>query len=241
MVRMLNAHKWDALAWNFRGCSGEMNRQARFYHSGATDDLDTVVQYALHCDCYESVALIGFSLGGNLTLKYLGEKGRGLAPAVKKAVVFSVPLCLAGSCDTIARPGNYIYSKRFLNSLHRKVQSKSALMPGHTVLGAPRTVRSIKDFDDLLHGAPARLRKRRRLLRGVQRQVVPQGHCHPDADRQRQERPLPLARMLRPQAGGRAGKRVPRSAGRRRPLRLCRPRPQRPGLVGTAGVGVFES
>ena len=156
MVRMLNAHKWDALAWNFRGCSGEMNRQARFYHSGATDDLDAVVQYALHCDCYESVALIGFSLGGNLTLKYLGEKGRNLAPAVKKSVVFSVPLCLAGSCETIARPGNYLYSKRFLDSLHRKVQSKSALMPGHTVLGAPRTVRSIKAFDDLytapLHG-----------------------------------------------------------------------------------------
>lgn len=156
MVRMLNAHKWDALAWNFRGCSGEMNRQARFYHSGATDDLETVIRHALSCDCYESVALIGFSLGGNLTLKYLGEKGPGLPPAIKKSVVFSVPLCLASSCEAISRPGNFIYSKRFLNSLHRKVQSKSALMPGHSLLGAPQTVRTIRDFDDRytapLHG-----------------------------------------------------------------------------------------
>ncbi len=156
MVRMLNAHKWDALAWNFRGCSGEMNKQARFYHSGATDDLETVVRYALSCDCYESVALIGFSLGGNITLKYLGEKGRDLAPAVKKAVVFSVPLCLASSCDTIAKPGNFIYSKRFLKSLHRKVESKSTLMPGHALLKDRQAVRSIRDFDDRytapLHG-----------------------------------------------------------------------------------------
>ena len=66
---------YDVLAWNYRGCSGEVNRQLRFYHSGATDDLHTVVMHAV--PHYESLYLIGFSLGGNLTLKYLGE---GLAP-----------------------------------------------------------------------------------------------------------------------------------------------------------------
>jgi predicted alpha/beta-fold hydrolase len=156
MVRMLNAHKWDALAWNYRGCSGEMNRQPRFYHSGATDDLDTVIQYALNCDCYETVALIGFSLGGNLTLKYLGEKGKDVHQSVRKAAVFSVPLCLSTSSDTIAKPGNFIYSRRFLKSLHRKVQSKSVLLPDHDLLKARHNIRSIRDFDDLitapLHG-----------------------------------------------------------------------------------------
>lgn len=156
MVRMLNAHKWDALAWNYRGCSGEMNHQPRFYHSGATEDLQTVIDYALNCDCYETVALIGFSLGGNLTLKYLGEKGRDLHPAIRKSVVFSVPLCLSTSCDAIAKPANQIYSRRFLNSLNRKIQSKSALMPEHGLLNVRHAIRTIREFDDRitapLHG-----------------------------------------------------------------------------------------
>ena len=62
-------HGFDTLAWNYRGCSGEMNKAVRFYHSGATDDLGEVVKRAL--PEYSEVYLVGFSLGGNMTLKYL--------------------------------------------------------------------------------------------------------------------------------------------------------------------------
>jgi uncharacterized protein len=121
MARASYQNNFDVLAWNYRGCSGEVNRQLRFYHSGATDDLATVVSHARKL--YPEIYLIGFSLGGNLTLKYLGEQAA--APEVKRAVVFSVPLNLHTSCLKIAEPSNWIYQRRFLKSLTHKVLQKS--------------------------------------------------------------------------------------------------------------------
>src|SRR5688572_9025111 len=90
MAKALYDGGFDICAWNFRGCSGEMNRQQRFYHSGATDDLHTVVEHSLQTKKYKSIYLVGFSLGGNVTLKYLGE--RDTASLIKKAVAVSVPM-----------------------------------------------------------------------------------------------------------------------------------------------------
>jgi uncharacterized protein len=112
MVKNFNTHGFDCLAWNFRSCSGEINQTKRFYHSGATDDLETIIKYSLS-KCYQKIYLVGFSLGGNLTLKYLGEKGQSLYPEIQKAVTFSVPLHLSSSCKTIG----WLYTKRFRNEL----------------------------------------------------------------------------------------------------------------------------
>ena len=65
MVKALKRGRLDARAWNLRGCSGEPNRQLRFYHAGATDDLAAVIGHALSRGTYEAVVLVGFSLGGN--------------------------------------------------------------------------------------------------------------------------------------------------------------------------------
>ncbi|UOQ74350.1 YheT family hydrolase [Hymenobacter cellulosilyticus] len=73
MVRALKRAGLDALAWNYRSCSGEMNRLVRSYHLGDTDDLDFVIRYALATGRYRRIFLTGFSAGGNVTLKYLGE------------------------------------------------------------------------------------------------------------------------------------------------------------------------
>ena len=72
MAKAFHNRGYDVLAWNFRGCSDEMNRQLRFYHSGATDDLNTVVNHVADKKSYKNITLLGFSLGGNLTLKFLG-------------------------------------------------------------------------------------------------------------------------------------------------------------------------
>src|SRR5690349_18377924 len=88
MAKALFEEGYDILAWNFRGCSEEMNKQLRFYHSGATDDLDVVVKHAAEKK-YDEIFLVGFSLGGNLTLKYLGEQAS--SSKIKKAVAISVP------------------------------------------------------------------------------------------------------------------------------------------------------
>ncbi len=144
MAKAFYQSGFDVLAWNYRGCSGEMNRQLRFYHSGATDDLDTVVMHALKKK-YQSVSLIGFSLGGNLTLKYLGEKGEGIDPSIYRSVVFSVPLDLHASCLTISR--HWIYTQRFVRSLKQKVIAKAKLKPELDLKGMDK-INTLIDFDD---------------------------------------------------------------------------------------------
>jgi hypothetical protein len=156
MVKAFRQAGYDALAWNFRGCGGEMNQTLRFYHSGATDDLELVVQHALNCSKYRRILLIGFSLGGNLTLKYLGERGERLPPEVNKSIVFSVPLDLSSSSRQIDEPGNFIYSRRFLRNLKRKISQKNRAMPEALSTGYFKNIRTLKDFDDFytapLHG-----------------------------------------------------------------------------------------
>jgi predicted alpha/beta-fold hydrolase len=151
MARAGYENGFDVLAWNFRGCSGEVNRQLRFYHSGATDDLDVIVEHARKS--YAEIYLVGFSLGGNLTLKYLGE--RQVKPEVKKAAVFSVPMNLGTSCDKIAEASNWIYQRRFLKSLVQKVVQKSPYFKELDTKGI-QVLKTLRDFDDRytapLHG-----------------------------------------------------------------------------------------
>lgn len=143
MAKHFFANGYDVLAWNYRGCSGEMNRQLRFYHSGATDDLKWVIDYA--SPKYDSVYLIGFSLGGNLTLKYLGE--RNVNKSIQKAVVFSVPLELHTSCQEILKSSNWMYHQRFLTSLKAKVVAKASQ---RTDLDTSQLnqIRTLIEFDD---------------------------------------------------------------------------------------------
>lgn len=148
MARALNRRGWDALAWNYRGCSGEMNRQLRMYHNGAIDDLDVVVRHALKYDRYDTVALIGFSLGGNLTLVYLGRLAASLDLRIQKAVVFSVPCDLAASSRELAKRRNWLYMDQFLRSLHEKIKLKMAIMPGALNDEGYERLRNFKDFDD---------------------------------------------------------------------------------------------
>jgi predicted alpha/beta-fold hydrolase len=144
---------FDALTWNYRGCGDEMNHQLRFYHSGATDDLHTVIEHALDSKKLQEIYLIGFSLGGNMTLKYLGE--RKPSPFIKKAVVFSVPLHLEGSCRQISTPSNRVYSNRFLKSLKNKIRAKASVMKGLDT-SKLESIKSLLEFDNLytapLHG-----------------------------------------------------------------------------------------
>src|SRR5207249_1361631 len=137
-----------AVAWNPRGCSGEPNRSPRFTHSGATEDLQTVLSHVLTTSNYSGIALLGFSLGGNLTLKYLGERGRRLDPRIKTAVAFSVPCDLRSSSMKLASRANRIYMRRFLVTLHDKIRALMKLMPGKIDDQAYEKMRRFKDFDD---------------------------------------------------------------------------------------------
>ncbi len=146
MARALAHAGWDVLAWSFRGCSGVPNRRLRSYHSGATDDLHTVVQHAL-AQGYTSAALVGFSLGGNLTLKYLGEQGAALDERLTKAAVFSVPVDLDAGCRRLDGPPG-LYRWRFLRSLREKARQKQQAFPGQLPAIDPATITTLRHFDD---------------------------------------------------------------------------------------------
>lgn len=153
MASHLQTAGWDVLAWNFRGCGQEPNRLVRFYHSGETGDLGAVI--AVGAASYPQIALIGFSLGGNVTLKYLGEGA--CHPAVIAGIAISVPIDLAASAKAIdLRWSNRIYLRRFLRSLAPKVVAKALRFPDRLDAGKTHLIRTLREFDDLytapIHG-----------------------------------------------------------------------------------------
>ena len=145
MVLALNAAGWDALAWSFRSCGREPNRLLRFYHSGETRDLAGVIEHA--ATGYGRIALVGFSLGGNMTLLYLGESPPH--PAVVAAVAISAPVDLGASTRSIdARWDNRVYMQRFLKTLFAKVEAKAIHFPDDIDVTGIRRIRSFEEFDD---------------------------------------------------------------------------------------------
>ena len=147
MVRLLNENNFDALAWNYRGCGEEMNLQPRFYHSGETTDLQLVIDHALTKN-YTEIYLMGFSLGGNVTLKYLSEQSKNIHKAIKKAVVFSVPMDLAECSRNINKLENWPYNFRFIKTLKQKVLVKSKVFPETLKTENLKKTKTVWDFDD---------------------------------------------------------------------------------------------
>lgn len=140
---------WDVLAWNFRGCSGVPNRLPRFYHSGETGDLRAIVGRV--AETYECVALVGFSLGGNITLKYLGEAPSH--PRVRVAATVSVPIDLAGCARRLDRDTwNRLYLRRFLAPMRRKIAAKARLFPRVFDVAGLETVTTFEQFDGRFTG-----------------------------------------------------------------------------------------
>ena len=148
MARAFCRCGWDCLAWNYRGCSGEPNRRLRSYHSGSCRDLALVVGHAAETGRYDAVVLIGFSIGGNITLRWLGRHAATVHPLVKRAVVFSVPCDLADSAAALARPENRIYMRYFLVALRRKIREKMMVMPGRIDDVGYGRLSTFKDFDN---------------------------------------------------------------------------------------------
>ncbi len=152
MAAHLNSKGWDVICLNFRGCSGEMNSLPRLYHSGVTDDLHTVLTHGLTSGNYSYAALIGFSMGGNQTLKYLGEAPERVPEPVKKAAVFSVPVLLADSGEIMNHWTNRIYMEYFMRGLREKIRIKAKMFPDLYNTEGLRTMKSFVPFDDKYTG-----------------------------------------------------------------------------------------
>lgn len=124
------------------------------YHSGATDDLGAVIDYFLSADKYDyqEIALVGFSLGGNLVLKYLGEQGNRVDSRLIASVTFSVPTNLHAGSLNIGKKTNYIYEKKFLDSLTEKMKLKHEQYPDDITLELLKDIKTLMDFDDKITG-----------------------------------------------------------------------------------------
>ncbi len=156
MAKYFHNKGWDVLAWNCRSCSGEINRQGRFYHHGETSDLRRVIEHALISNSYDTIVPVGFSMGGSMTIKYLGENGSSLPKEVKAGVAISVPVDLAASVKEFEKGSMAFYRNRFLKKLEDKVRRKAELYPDVIEYVDFSKIRYFPDFDNAytapLHG-----------------------------------------------------------------------------------------
>ncbi len=146
-AKQFNLNGFDVCAINLRGCSGETNLLFKSYHSGATDDLDAVIKHVLETRNYSKIYLKGFSLGGNLTLKYLGENNT-IPKEIKAAVCISVPCNLEDSLNQLLKFKNYVYAKRFQKHLIEKLHIKRTLFSNKLSSSEIKSIKNLKDFDD---------------------------------------------------------------------------------------------
>lgn len=146
-ARFFAQEGWDVLAWNCRSCSGEMNRLPRLYHHGEIEDFGQVIQHALRTKDYEQIVLIGFSMGGSITLKYLGVQGKTLPDPVKTGIAFSTPCDIESSIRTLELPVNRFYKNRFYRKLRKKIEIKAAQFPELVDAGLLNQVKTWRDFD----------------------------------------------------------------------------------------------
>jgi len=150
MIKLFNQNGYDGVGMNFRGCSGEINNSLHMYHSGDIRDVSFALDYIGTTYNYREIVLIGFSLGGSITLNYVGRKGTDIHPLLKKAVAISTPIDLVKSATGLDEGNfnNLVYVRRFLKRLYEKAELKEAQYPGTFDLKAIKKHTTFYGFDD---------------------------------------------------------------------------------------------
>lgn len=148
MAKAINNKGWDAIGFNQRGCSGEGNKLETSYHFGKSDDLNIVINYINNTYNYQNILLVGYSLGGNVLLKYMGEP-QWVKKNITAAVALSVPCAIGDSVYQVGKWYNKVYMLNFLKTLKQKVLDKCLEHPDmnidkkHIV-----TAKNFEDFDN---------------------------------------------------------------------------------------------
>ena len=149
MFQHLLARGLRGVGMNFRSCGGEPNRVPRLYHSGETDDLAHVVDELRRRHPGRPIGAAGFSLGGNVLLKYLGERGdrAGIAAGVAVSVPFGLASCAAWLSSGL--PGR-TYGSHFRRTLQRKIRAMRSLLEGVVDVERGLAARTVFEYDDVL-------------------------------------------------------------------------------------------
>ncbi len=148
MAKIFARQGWDALAWNCRSCSGEMNRKVRLYNHGEIEDIGEVIAHALKTKDYEQIVLIGLSMGGNISLKYLSVNAQTKPDCIKACIAISAPVDLGSSAAKLDLPEVAFYRKRFFKMLEAKMIIKAKQFPGIIDLENLKKIKCWEDFDN---------------------------------------------------------------------------------------------
>ncbi len=156
LMAAVEARGWSAVVSHFRGCSGELNRLPRAYHSGDSDEVDWVLRRLRGRFPTRRIFAIGVSLGGNALLKWLGEREARAGDIVTAAAAVSAPFDLAACGHHLGRGFNRIYTRHFLRTLKQSAAEKLVRFPGIFDGRRMAGARTLHEFDDAvtapLHG-----------------------------------------------------------------------------------------
>lgn len=142
LMKRLIRQEFSVIGVNFRGCGSRLNNQPRFYHSGETDDYQTVFNWVHKQYPKKKIGAVGFSLGGNALAKYLGEKPDN--NPIEAAVAVSVPYDLRLGSIILSQGFHRIYEYRFLRTLQKKLEEKRQQFPDLPTFSGS----TIYEFDD---------------------------------------------------------------------------------------------
>ncbi len=156
LYRQLAERGIRSVGMNYRSCSGEMNRTARSYHAGATDDVALVHGWLDQRFPGAAKGMVGVSLGGNMLLKYLGERGAEAAIRLRAAAAISPPFDLKLGGEQMEQGLAVRYVAHFLASIKAKLRAKAALVAPHIDLEQALAARTLREIDEAmtapLHG-----------------------------------------------------------------------------------------
>jgi predicted alpha/beta-fold hydrolase len=138
----------NVIRYNQRNCGGTDHLAPVLYHSGLSNDVAAVAREIIARDGVSRLALVGFSMGGNIVLKLAGEWAQHGPPQFVAVAACCPALDLAMSADTLHEPSNRFYERYFLWALRRRMRQKARLFPGCFDLGRLRGIRSLREFDD---------------------------------------------------------------------------------------------
>ncbi|MGI9229692.1 MAG: hydrolase [Gammaproteobacteria bacterium] len=146
MIAALHRQGWQVVLMHFRGCSGEQNRLPRHYHSGDTGDIAFLIDTMHRRYPDRHIAAVGYSLGGNALLKYLGEADR--AQRICAAAAISVPFSLRNGAERLKYGLSRIYQHYLISALQKKVTDKFADKTAPIRIDHIHTLNTFWDFDE---------------------------------------------------------------------------------------------
>lgn len=138
----------NVVRMNMRSCGGTDHLSPTIYHSGRSGDVGRVVERLIAEHQLESIALIGYSMGGNLVLKYAGELGNSAPPQLKAVVGISPLMDLAVSSAALHEPLNRFYEQHFLRRVLARIRRRMTMYPEIYGSAEPEKIRTMRLFDE---------------------------------------------------------------------------------------------